>query len=269
MRVPGGNRPRRRAPADGTGRPAAVRGSAGDSGQGAQRGPVERALERPDLGPRAASQRVGAPQPAPVDHGPDVRLPGSQIDVPETRGLLAAQRHMGNMPVLKLIPVHDRHRPVVPRVMRPVVTIVVHIVGQNTRIIVPAERAPSVVIAPMVPMNPGRAPGNLGNPVPAQPESPSPTAIMVDRPAPRLIRDPGPAARSIPAPAAVIIRPPIRVIESRGPNIAIRLLIDPAPVIGQLLLIIAQLGRQVAVRNILAVLGVPVLVEIIEIVPAV
>src|SRR4030065_698645 len=93
--------------------------------------------------------------------------------------------------------------------MAAVVTIVEAVVDKDTGVDVPAEGTPAAVVIPPVPVHPGRAPGMMGHPIPAQAEPPTPPAVMIDGPAPGLIGDPGPAAGGIPIPISVMVRAPV------------------------------------------------------------
>jgi len=171
------------------------------------------------------------------------------------------------MAVLELIPVNDRKGMGAAGVMSAVISIVEVIVDEDTGVVIPAERAPAAVILTPIPMHPGRAPGIMGDPVPAQAEPPAPAAVMINRPAPGLIRNPGPAALRIPIPVAVVIGPPIVIgIDVGNPDIAVGSLIGPRAVVSQFALVVIELRRQIALGNVLGLDGIPVFVPVVEIV---
>jgi hypothetical protein len=206
------------------------------------------------------------PQTRTADGGLDIRLPSFQANPAQPGGLGTVQGHVGDMPVLELTPMDNGQGAVVGGKMRAVVAVIKVVVVDHDGVIVPAERTPAEIIVAMVPMDPGRPPGMMGNPVPAQTQSPVPPAIVVDGPAPALIGNPGPAARRIPVPVSIVIRTPIVIVNGRHPNIPVRPLVNPRTIVGQLFFIIIQVRRQILSRDILAVQAVPLLIEIIELV---
>lgn len=155
------------------------------------------------------------------------------------------------MGVPELIPAYDCQGAGVRRIIIMVITIVEIVIEDDDGPVMPAQRAPAVIIVSPVPMHPGRTPGVVRNPVPAQAQPPVPSSIMVCAPAPRFIRNPVPAAKRIPDPAAVIIGPPIRGDDIRNPDIAIRPFIGPGAVGVEFILVILELGGKIALRGIL------------------
>lgn len=93
-----------------------------------------------------------------------------------------------------------------------------------------------------------------------------PAAVVVGTPTPRLIRNPGPAAKWIPEPAAIIVGAPILNIELRYPDVSVRPFVDPAAVVGELILVVFEFRGKIALRNVLTVEGIAVAVPAIEIV---
>src|SRR4030043_2300076 len=152
--------------------------------------------------------------------------------------------------------------------MAAAVTIVEAVVYKDTRVVVPAEGTPAVVVITPVPVHPGRAPGTMGHPIPAQAEPPTPATVMIDGPAPGLIGDPGPAARGIPIPISVMVGPPVSIrMHVRHPDIAVGSLIGPIAVARKLALVVIKLGGQIPLGDGLGLDGVPALVPGVEIVP--
>lgn len=150
------------------------------------------------------------------------------------------------------------------------VAIVKVIVDENAGVVIPAERTPAAVVIAPVPIYPGRTPGLMRNPVPAQAEPPTPAAVMVNGPTPRFRGDPGPTAERIPIPVTVVVRPPIRIgMNVRHPDIAIGPLIGPIAVVCQLVFIIIKLGWQIPLGDIAALDAIPVFVPVIKIVTSV
>jgi len=124
----------------------------------------------------------------------DIRLLGLHCDIAETPGFGSAQGDPGDLAVLELVLVDDRHRVRSTRIVTSVVAIVKVIVDENAGVVIPAERTPAAVVIAPVPIYPGRTPGLMRNPVPAQAEPPTPAAVMVNGPTPRFRGDPGPTA---------------------------------------------------------------------------
>jgi hypothetical protein len=150
-----------------------------------------------------------------------------------------------------------------------VIAVIEVVVDDDHRIVIPAQGSPAAIIMTPVPMHPGGTPGMMGDPVPAETQPPVPAAIVVGAPAPRLIGNPGPAASRIPEPAAVVVGAPIIDIDAGNPDITVGLLIDPAPVLGELVFVILKLRGEIALGNILAVKSVPVGVPEVEVIPSV
>jgi hypothetical protein len=149
------------------------------------------------------------------------------------------------------------------------ISIVEVIVDENAGIVVPAERAPTAVVMAPIPMHPGRAPGMMGNPVPAKAEPPTPAAVVVNGPAPRLGGDPGPAAQRIPVPVPIVIRSPIHIgVDIGHPDMAVRPLVGPITVVGQLAFIVVELGGQISFGDVAGLDGVPVFVPNVKIIPS-
>jgi hypothetical protein len=128
---------------------------------------------------------------------------------------------------LKLISAHDGQGAVASRGIESRITVIKMVVDDDDRTIVPAERAPADIVISIIPMHPGRAPGAVGNPVPAQTEPPLPASVVIYAPAPGLIRNPGPTADRIPGPPPLIVGPPIGVGNSWNPNVSEWPLIRP------------------------------------------
>jgi hypothetical protein len=200
----------------------------------------------------------------------DVGLLGLHRDIAEPPGFSAAQGDLRNVTVLKLILVDDCHGVRTAGIMASMVAIIEIVVDENTGVVIPAQWTPAAVIISPVPMDPSRAPGAMRYPIPAQAEPPAPAAVMVDGPAPRLRGDPGPTAQRIPIPVTVIVRPPVRVGNNVGhPDVAVGPFIGPRAVVGQLVLIVIELGGQIPFGGIASLDGIPVFVPSVEIVPSV
>jgi hypothetical protein len=104
----------------------------------------------------------------------------------------------------------------------------------------------------------------VGDPIPAEAESPVPAAVVIDRPAPGLIGDPVPAEAGVPPPVAVEIRPPVVIDPIRDPDVSIGLFIRPVTVLVELLFVVFKLGWQVAGGSPLGEQGVPRCVPLVE-----
>jgi len=141
---------------------------------------------------------------------------------------------------------------------------IVVIVDDHSRIAMVAQRTPTIVVSPMIPGNPGRAPAAGWDPVPAHAKAPRPSSIMMDTPAPRIVGYPGPATHRIPHPASIVIGAPSAVIHIWDPDIAIGLFINPATVVSQLSLIFIQLFRQIGVGIRAIVVGIPSAVPFVK-----
>jgi hypothetical protein len=124
----------------------------------------------------------------------------------------------------------------------PVVEIVV---DDDDGPVVPAERTPADIVLVVPPVNPGGAPVVVGDPVPAEADPPMPPPVVVDGPAPGFERDPVPADHGIPDPTAVKIGPPVDVDRVRGPDVSVRLFIDPVAAPVEFLLVVVEIGREV------------------------
>jgi hypothetical protein len=189
-----------------------------------------------------------------------------ETDVSEPGGFNMIQGHAGDSRSLELAPVDNGQSPGSGGVMGPIVAVVKIVVDDDNRAVVPAERAPTDVIIAIVPVNPGRSPMIGGDPVPAQSHPPVPAAVVVSTPAPGLIRNPAPAAGRIPEPSSVIIGPPILVIHVGDPDVAVRPLIGPIAVGGELVFIIGKLRGQVALGDILILQRIPVFIPVVKII---
>lgn len=154
-------------------------------------------------------------------------------------------------------------------IIRPMVAIIKIIVDDDDRAVVPAERTPADIIVAPIPVNPSRTPMTVGNPIPPQPQTPMPAAVMIDTPAPGLGRNPGPAAERIPDPAAIIIGPPIGVIDSRNPDIAVWPFVNPGAVGSEFILIVLELGGQIALGHVLAVERIALAIPVVKIITAI
>jgi len=207
-------------------------------------------------------------QPGAPQRRPDVGLLGLHREIAEAGRFCSAQGDARDVPVLELVPVDDRQSVGPARVAGAVVAVVKVIVVDDHRVVVPAKRSPAAIVVAPVPMHPGGTPGVMGDPVPAETQPPVPAAVMVGAPAPGLVRYPGPAADRIPGPAAVVVGAPIICICTGNPDIAVGLFIDPAAVLSELVFVILEVRGKIALRNILAVEGVPVGAPVIEFIPA-
>ena len=132
-----------------------------------------------------------------------------------------------------------------PRIIMIVIAAVITIVENHSRIPVITQGTPPIMIIPMIPMHPGRAPMSSGYPIPAQAQPPLPPSIMGNTPAPGVIRNPSPTYDRIPYPAAVPVGAPGIMIYGRNPDIPIFFFIDPAAIISQLIFIFRKLRRQI------------------------
>jgi hypothetical protein len=82
--------------------------------------------------------------------------------------------------VPELVSVDHREGVGVTGVVVSVVAIIEVIVPDDTRVVVPAERAPAAVVIAPVPVHPGRPPSIMGDPIPAKAEPPAPASVMVN-----------------------------------------------------------------------------------------
>ena len=171
--------------------------------------------------------------------------------------------------VLELVPVHDSQRPGPARIMGAVVMVIEVVVEDDHGPVIPAQRTPADIIIPRVPVDPGGSPVGLRNPVPAQAQSPVPAAVVVSAPAPGLIGNPVPAAVRVPEPPAVMVQPPVIVIDAGNPDISERPLVSPGAVGSQLVFVVVELRRKVALRQILIVERVPVIVPAVKVIAAI
>jgi hypothetical protein len=165
---------------------------------------------------------------------------------------------------LELIAADDGHGPVMRRVIAVVSAIIEVVVDEKDGPVIPAERAPADVIVVPPPVDPGRAPVIVGDPIPAQAEAPVPSPVVVDRPSPGLGGHPGPAHDGIPDPAAIEIGPPVAVRDIGHPDVAIATLVDPSAVLVELLLVLLDLGREILPRAPGREQAVPRVVPILE-----
>jgi hypothetical protein len=173
------------------------------------------------------------------------------------------------MRVLELVFMNDGESPRVAGVIRAVIAIIEIIIDHDTRIVIPTEGTPAAVIVAPIPIDPARSPNSRGNPIPTHAQPPAPTAIVISTPAPGLRGNPGPPADRIPEPAAVVIRPPVGMVNMGNPDIAIRPFIGPVSVLGQLVFIRIKLRGQILLGSILNIDGIPVVVPIVKIIPAI
>lgn len=185
------------------------------------------------------------------------------------RGFITAESHTRDIRIPELIFMNDGQRPGVSRIIGVVIIIVEVVVDDDNRPIVPTQRAPAnKIIIPPIPIHPGRAPNGVGDPVPAKPQPPMPSSVMVRAPSPRLIRYPIPAAEGIPDPSPIIVRPPIRISDIRNPDITVRSLIGPVTVRVELIFVFLELCRKIALGDILTLERIPVFVPISKIIAA-
>ncbi len=97
------------------------------------------------------------------------------------------------------------------RIIPVIIASVKVVVDDDGRIPIIAERAPTDIIGPAVPVYPCRPPMPSGDPVPAQAVTPVPTTIVGNAPSPGIIRNPGPPNDGVPHPSPAVIRPPAAV----------------------------------------------------------
>jgi len=147
---------------------------------------------------------------------------------------------------LELVPVDHGQGTGVDGIIRVVKAVVEMVIDDDDRPVVIAEGAPAHEIMVVIPVDPGRAPVDPRDPIPAQVDPPVPPAVMGGAPAPGFGRDPGPSDDGIPGPPAEIVGPPIKVIDIGNPDMSVGLFIDPAAIIGQFFLIFGNAGRQVS-----------------------
>jgi len=153
-----------------------------------------------------------------------------------------------NVPGLKLIPADHRQSPRMGGVITVPVAVIKPVVHDDHGMVGVAEWTPAHIIVIPVPVNPGRAPVDPGNPVPTEVEPPVPTSVVRGAPSPGFRRDPGPSEDRIPDPPSVIIRPPVLLNGPGNPDIAVRPLVDPAAGVVQFLLIFRDVRGQIG-RN--------------------
>jgi hypothetical protein len=72
------------------------------------------------------------------------------------------------------------------RIIRSLIPVIKIIVDDNNRAVVPAERTPADIIMAGVPVNPRRSPMAVRNPIPPQPQTPMPAAVVIHAPTPGL-----------------------------------------------------------------------------------
>lgn len=147
---------------------------------------------------------------------------------------------------LELVPADHGQGAGVDRIIRVTVAVVEMVVNDDDRAVIVAEGAPPYVIIVRIPADPGRAPVDPRDPIPAQVDPPVPSAVMGRAPAPGFRRDPGPADDGIPDPSTEIVGSPIDVMGIGDPDISVGLFIDPAAVIAQFFLIFGDVRRQVS-----------------------
>ncbi len=188
-----------------------------------------------------------------------------QLDPADAVEVGRAEMAAADVGVLEVLASDNGHGPVVGGEITVVPAVIEPVPEEIGRAVVPGQRAPAEIVTVPPPIDPSRAPMGPGDPVPAEAEAPVPTAVVVDGPAPGLGRDPGPADEIVPRPTPVRVGAPIVVIGHVGhPDVAVGLLVDPVPVIIELLFIFRHFGRQVLAVAPGHEQGIPVAVPLVE-----